>query len=433
MRTNTGILHNWGLYPSRKALVAYPETLEDAAAFIRENDTLIPRGNGRCYGDAALAPVAISTLNWNKILDFDAQNGLLTCQSGVLLADIIEYIVPKGWFFHVTPGTKLITIGGAIAADVHGKNHPKAGCFSQHLLWFDLMREDGSMTRCSKTENSALFWRTCGGLGLTGLITAACFQLRPLKSAFIRQKTRRFPRATFADFFREFETHNHYEQAAGWLDFSTDRLRGALFFGKEEAANDTLLSTYPLRRRDKSFIESANLFAPGFLLNRWSIKAYNAWYYLRNPDGERRIHMDQYYYPLDAMGPWNRLYGRRGMIQFQCCLPLKNAEQGFEAIETCIRSSAERPFLSVLKKHGSRPPEALNAFPIEGYSLALDFPRTTGIPALIQQLDACLDRHEGKVYLVKDACSAPHLGRLDLDLFPSEKFVSDLKRRISHD
>lgn len=434
MQTEHRKISGWGLFPARTAELCVPADSDEAGALLRDPMPLIARGNGRSYGDAALAERVLSTRKWDKILDFDVETGIITCESGVLFANIIPVVLPAGWFFAVTPGTKMLSVGGAIAADVHGKNHPTMGCFSQHLLWFDLMVEGGTVLRCSKTEHPDLFWRTCGGMGWTGIILRAAFQLRRQYSTQMHQRTVRLSGgARFTDFFEAFERHARFEYGAGWLDFSEKKLRGAVFFAEESKAilvkkdPGTGAASSPTKR-----LGDRLPFAPKGLLNRWSIHAYNALYYATHPSGAGLVDMEKYFYPLDSMGAWNRLYGRRGFVQYQCCLPMQHCAAGYDAIWRCIRDSGERPFLAVLKRHGKRPPEAVNSFPIEGYSLALDFPRTAGVPNLVRDLDALLDRYGGKVYLAKDACSASHLGRVDMTRFSSPKFVSDLKIRLQN-
>ena len=426
-KTETVLLANWGNYPKTKALVAAPETLEEARAEVLRHERLIARGNGKCYGDAALAPHVLSTLRLNRLLRFDAENGIVHCESGLLLADLLDVIVPAGWFFHVTPGIKNITVGGAIACDVHGKNHPKKGCFSNWLLDFDLLRADGSVTHCSKTENADLFWQTCGGMGWTGVVLRARFQLMRIGSVQMRQMAVRAD--NLDELFRAFERHADWPYAAGWVDCLAGGGafgRGVVYFADHAEQDLGEPLQYP-------FHDTRNVpfYAPSWLLNPLSIRLHNHFLFSKAKTGEQQVDLDRYFYPLDRIQNWNRLYGRRGFIQYQFCLPEENSADGIRQILETIRRSRDIPFLSVLKHHGERPPEAVHSFPIRGYSLALDFPRTSTIFELANRLDDLVWRHGGKIYLAKDACSAPHMGRVNPIAFGEAKFSSLLRERLT--
>lgn len=421
------IIANWGNYPKVEAEMAFPATLEEGREKLQSWDNLIARGNGKCYGDAALAPRILSTLNWNRLLDFDPEQGIVHCESGVLLADLLDRIVPAGWFFSVTPGIKNITVGGAIASDVHGKNHPTKGCFSNWLLDFELLQADGSVCHCSRTENGELFWQTCGGMGWTGIILSARFQLMRLPGTFLRQYT--VKAANLEALFNAFETQQHWPYAAGWVDCLSTGVsfgRGVAYFAEHiEVAAQATPSVYPHKTpRDIPF------FAPSWLLNNWSIYLHNTLRFTRANPGEKLVDIDRFFYPLDRLRNWNRLYGRRGFIQYQFCLPEANSYEGIRQILHTVRKSGDLPFLSVLKRHGERAPEAIHSFPIRGYSLALDFPRTKTIFGLVNRLDELVWQYGGKIYLAKDACSAPRMGRVDPASFGAPRFHSLLKARL---
>lgn len=394
---------------------------------VQAQTRLIARGNGKCYGDAALGSHIVSTLRLNRLLGFDPENGIIHCEAGMLLSDILEHCVPAGWFFHVTPGIKNITVGGAIASDVHGKNHPEKGCFSNWLISFELLRGDGSTVLCSREENPGLFWETCGGMGWTGVIIAAKFRLMAISSLNMRQMA---VRAGHLDnLFNAFETHREWPYAAGWVDClsSGEALgRGVVYFAAHaEAETPGQTLRYP---REK--LKNVPFYAPSWLLNRLSIRAHNHILFSKAKTGETLVGIDRYFYPLDRIQNWNRLYGWRGFIQYQFCLPEENSRAGIRHILEAIHLSRDLPFLSVLKRHGERPPEAVHSFPIRGYSLALDFPRTRSILALVRQLDELVWYYGGKIYLSKDACSAGRMGRIDPGTFGEEKFHSLLKERL---
>ncbi len=415
----------WANYPSVKAEVAYPESAEQLADYVRSTNICIARGNGKSYGDASLSPHMVSMLGFRRILEFDREKGEISCESGVLLADILPLIVPAGWFFHVTPGIKAITVGGAIASDVHGKNHPAAGCFSNWLISFDLMNAEGEILRCSRTENSDLFWQTCGGMGWTGIILSARFRLRRITSTRLRQLTVRAD--DFEALWRAFDDNRQWPYAAGWVDGLSAQHRGTAHFAEHlegKAQNADLQYIVPEPR-------NVPFYAPPGLLNPLSTRIHNYFYNRKNKTGEKTGDLESYFYPLDRTRNWNRLYGRRGFVQYQFCLPENQAFDGLVTILDTIRVSGQAPFLTVLKRHGERPPEAIHSFPIKGWSLALDFPRTARLPRLVASLDELVRRFDGKIYLTKDALSAPDLGRVDPDSFGENKFWSLLKGRIS--
>ncbi len=414
----------WALYPKIEGSLVAPEHLDAVRASIIAKDTVIARGNGRSYGDAALGENLISTMKLNKIKHFDHENGQITCEAGVLFSDILALIVPKGWFFMVTPGTAQITVGGAIACDVHGKNHSDSGCFSQHLIQFDLITSTGEVVTCSKSENQTLFWQTCGGMGWTGVILHASFQLKRINSVYMHQTTLHFDQNSVEPILNTLRNQQTDDYAAAWLDLSSKSLRGLVFLNHHDT------TPTELRYTPSSGALSVPFLLPFSVINKWSIKAYNAYYFFKNKPRKQRISLNTCFYPLDGIQDWNRLYGPRGFVQYQFCIPDAQANAGMISIIRAIRNSGEIPFLCVLKRHGERSPESIHSFPIKGFSLALDFPRTTTIFTLIQQLDKIVWDQGGKIYLAKDACSAPHMGRIDPNSFGNHKFSSALKQRI---
>lgn len=420
------LLKNWGNYPAVDSQVFSPDNKAEIQDFVKNETRLIARGNGKCYGDAALAPKVLSTLNLNSILDFDSETGIIHCEAGVLLREILDRVVPAGWFFYVTPGIKNITVGGAVASDVHGKNHPTHNCFSHYLESIELMRGDGEIVWCSKTEHADLFWQTCGGMGWTGVILSARFRLRPIQSINMQQKAVRGSNLT--ELFEAFESHAHMEYAAAWVDClqtGQNTGRGVAYFADHVQEPDAEPLRYPNPKTS-----NIPMYAPSWVLNRWSIALHNQMLFTKDKSSDKQVSIDQYFYPLDKIRNWNRLYGRRGFIQYQFCIPEAEAEAGILEVLKCIQSGSNRPFLSVLKRHGERPKEAINSFPIKGYSLALDFPRTRTVKNLIAALDQLIWDRGGKVYLTKDACSEPRMGRVDPRSFGEEKFHSLLKSRL---
>ncbi len=207
---------NWGNYPVVTGNLRTADTLAEIKSFVKEHNEIIARGNGRCYGDASLAENILSTARLNKFISFDRINGTIECEAGVMLSDVLDLTVKQGYFLFVTPGTKFITVGGAIASDVHGKNHHSEGCFSDHLISFKLLTEHGDVLNCSSTENSELFWATVGGMGLTGIILSAAFKLRNIETAYIRQES--IKADNLDEIFALFEESNSWTYNVAWID-----------------------------------------------------------------------------------------------------------------------------------------------------------------------------------------------------------------------
>ena len=418
-------LSGWANFPVVQAEVATPTNDDEVRDFVLKNDRLIARGNGKSYGDATLAPHVLSTLDLSRILHFDPNTGIIECEAGVLLADILRVVIPQGWFFYVTPGIKYITVGGAIASDVHGKNHPVHGCFSNYLISLDLMLADGEIVHCSKEKNTELFWQTCGGMGWTGVILRARFQLRRIQSTQMEQYT---VWAKNCDaLFGALSGQTEYEYAAAWVDAlpGGDSFgRGAVFFANHAEGQ----GSEPLHFQEK---KPGNVpFTPPIsLINRWSTRIHNTMYLRKKPPGHYPTDLDSYFYPLDGVRNWNRMYGPRGFVQYQFCLPTATAFDGIAQALQAIQKSPDAPFLTVLKRHGARPAEAKNSFPIEGYSLALDFPRTNSILQLVRVLDDIVWKSNGKIYLTKDAASDKKMGRVEMQGF-EKKWWSALRDRI---
>jgi len=288
------------------------------------------------------------------------------------------------------------------------------------------MRADGSVVSCSKTENSDLFWQTCGGMGWTGIILSARFQLMRISSTSMRQRTVRAH--TLEALLRAFEENTGWTNAAGWLDALASGSsfgRGVLYLAEHEEGQGGEELVY---EEQKGF--SVPFYAPFWLLNPLTIRTHNALLFSKGNNGESRASMDRYFYPLDKIGHWNRLYGRRGFVQYQFCIPENQVFDGLKNVLETIKKSSDTPFLSVLKRHGERPAEAIHSFPEKGYSLALDFPRTRTVEALVKRLDEVVWQHGGKIYLTKDALSDSCMGRIDPRHFGEAKFFSSLKGRL---
>lgn len=410
------MLSGWGRFPQQWCAVHQPRDEGEVRAALAEGPR-IARGNGRGYGDCAMQRNAtIEMRRFNRMLAFEEETGQLVTEAGVLLAEVIDTFLPRGWFPPVTPGTKFVTIGGMVAADVHGKNHHRDGTFGRFVDWIDLMGEDGEVRRCSPQENAELFAWTIGGMGLTGVILRVAFRLRRVESAWIRQTT--LPARNLDHVMALFEENGAATYSVAWIDcLNTGRGlgRSALMLGEHARAGEL-----PRTRRTAPYWVPAKrtrtmpIDLPRAALNRMTVKAFNALYYrnARAAAGEALVDWDSYFYPLDAILEWNRIYGARGFMQFQCVLPLDSAHAGLTELLRAITASGAGSFLSVLKRMGAE--HGPFSFPMEGYTLALDFPFSSDSAQLMQRLDAITLDHGGRFYLAKDArMSAATLRRAD--------------------
>lgn len=395
-------IKNWGNYPIVDAEVFCPSSVHDIEKVLHTSQELIARGLGRSYGDSSLSSVIVSTENLNHFCSFDDKTGLLTCESGVSLAEIVETFVPRGWFLPVTPGTKFVTVGGAIAADVHGKNHHVAGSFSQHLVSMKVILGNGTIVHCSREIHPELFWATCGGMGLTGIIYEASFHLIPIETAYIRQRI--IKTKNLSETIAVIEENKHWTYSVAWIDCLSQREsmgRSAVILG-EHAVKSEIGYRYrnPLLI-DKKISVSIPFYFPDFILNRRSVHLFNEIRYRTYRNHDTIVDYEPFFYPLDAVKHWNRLYGKRGFTQYQCVLPTEKSEQGLTALLQKISSSGEGSFLAVLKLFGKQ--EGILSFPKEGFTLALDFPINPKTLNLFNELDEIVKKFDGRLYLAKDS------------------------------
>lgn len=390
-------IRSWGNYPKIPSCARPFEYCRDAVGYFEQEPAFIPHGNGRSYGDSALGEQVVTMRDHDWFQSFDALTGQLVVSSGVLLSEILRVMVPKGWFLKVVPGTKFVTVGGAIASDVHGKNHHNAGCFSESVLWFKLMLPNGQLATCSTSENPELFRATCGGMGLTGIIVEAALQLKTIHSRHIVQEL--VITENLEDTFSAFESHSSQEYSVAWIDCMAqgDKLgRSVLNCG--HFSSDGCLT------KSQGNTMSVPFNFPSFALNKFSVSAFNELYYWSN---KRKAHYctvdyESFFFPLDSILSWNRIYGKQGFVQYQFILP---KEVSFNVIAVLLRkiSAAKMgSFLAVLKLYG---PENENflSFPMEGYSLALDFKLQPGLFDFLTELDEIVVTNGGRIYLAKDA------------------------------
>jgi FAD/FMN-containing dehydrogenase len=394
---------SWGRYPKLQAdLIPLAWTTDFPLAQPPATKQL-PVGAGRSYGDVCLLEngTLLKTRGMDKLLHFDLKTGILRCEAGVTLAEILDFAVPRGFFLPVTPGTKYVTVGGAIANDIHGKNHHVAGTFGSHVLRFELVRSDGARFICSPAENSDWFAATIGGMGLTGLIAWAEFRLRPIVSRKIRYKGIKF--VGIDEFVAVSQAGAGSEYTVAWLDcVSTGKnfCRGIFMQGDHSPVSDPLVpSSQPWL--------TLPVDLPDFVLNRYSIGLFNTLYYNKQFGKVKNglVDYEPFFYPLDSLLQWNRMYGKSGLLQFQCVLPWEMGQQlGITQILKAITASGLASFLAVLKVFGDVPSPGMMSFPAPGITLALDFPIRPGVSFdLLDRLARITMEHGGRMYSAKDA------------------------------
>ncbi len=428
-------LCSWGNYPKIESSTFTFDNEAVLKHLISGHDDLISYGNGRSYGDSALSKNIVHVRPYSYFFDFDETSGLLHVQAGVLLAEILDVFVPRGWFLKITPGTKLITVGGAIASDVHGKNHHVEGCFSECVEMFRLMLPDGSIAECSRKENAELFRATCGGMGLTGVILDAKISLKKIRSQYILQQT--IKTGNLEETFAAFEENKDIPYSVAWIDCLAkgDRTGRCLLMAGDFSDDGDL------NYRSAKKINIPCYF-PKFVLNSASVRAFNFLYYekVRKRISEQKVGIDTFFYPLDAISNWNRMYGKGGFTQYQFILPKESGFEGMRTVLQKIAASGRGSFLAVLKLYGPANDNWLS-FPLEGYSLALDFKIEKGLFAFIDTLDEIVVQHGGRVYLAKDvrvSRSVVEQGYPKIDKFRAlrkqytmdEKFNSLQSRRL---
>lgn len=426
---------NWGNFPVVEKEMRSEDSLAKIQEYVRNHHEIIARGNGRCYGDAALAENIFSTKRLNKFISFDRLNGIIECESGVLLSEVLEVIIPQGYFLYVTPGTKYITVGGAIASDVHGKNHHAEGCFSEYVLEFSLLNENGEVLNCSRSENADKFWATIGGMGLSGIILSAKFKLKNIETSFIRQE--RIKAENLEEIFRLFDESESWTYNVAWIDClqkGENLGRSILMRGEHAFKHELPLNLQNnLLQLQKKISPKIPFFFPGFVLNNLTVKLFNFLYFKKQSKKmvKNIVHFEDFFYPLDVVTDWNRIYGKNGFIQYQLVLPKATGKEGMKEILETIAGSGNGSFLAVLKLFGKANEEAYNSFPIEGYTLALDFKMNAKLKNLVEKLDKIVESYGGRIYLTKDSMSKPTLVNY-LKNVNNSKFVSLQSKRIQN-
>jgi FAD/FMN-containing dehydrogenase len=394
---------SWGRYPRATHTRIIPVTWRsDPPPLDGLAETVLPHAWGRSYGDSCLnhGGALLDTAGLDRFISLDQTGGLLRCEAGVTLADILALIVPRGWFLPVLPGTRWVSVGGAIANDIHGKNHHRAGSFGAHVTALELLRSSGERLICDPSRNADLFRATIGGLGLTGLILWAELRLVRVPGPGIALERIRYPDL---DAFLELSAGDaEYEYTVAWLDcLARGRQLGRGVYLRGDHAELPGAPPSPLRRPPLR----VPVDAPPLLLNRWTLSAFNAVYYRRAPrnPGRKVVPYDRFFFPLDGVDGWNRLYGRPGFVQYQCVVP-EDRPEALRALLERVSHSGQTAGLGVLKRFGDAPAAGLLSFPRPGFTLAVDIAfRGEGTLDLLEALDAIVRHAGGAVYPAKDA------------------------------
>jgi decaprenylphospho-beta-D-ribofuranose 2-oxidase len=396
-------LSGWGRFPRIDAQCCAFETQERLHKCLQKGGDCIAHGLGRSYGDSSLNDRIILTSRFDKILGFDEANGIVTCESGVSLADIIDAFLPRGWFLGITPGTKFVTVGGAIASDVHGKNHHKVGCFSSCVESFELMVPSGEILRCSKEDNRELFLATCGGMGLTGVILSAEILLKRVGGAYVKRRV--IKAECLEEVLELFEQYADCGYSVAWVDcLATGKNTGRSLLVLGEHANDGVFAI-PEKKRF-----SAPFEFPGFVVNKYSLFLFNTlcFHLIGKRGTEDIITFDRFFYPLDTIHNWNRIYGSKGFTQYQLVIPKEKGFEGLVKILDRVSDSGLGSFLAVLKLFGAENGNYLS-FPMEGYTLALDFKIEPKLFPVLDALDKIVLKYGGRIYLAKDVRLTPEI------------------------
>ncbi|MCB1051340.1 MAG: FAD-binding oxidoreductase [Acidobacteria bacterium] len=391
-------VNSWGRYPAPPQTVFCPAI---PTSPLKLEGPFLPRGLGRSYGDSCLSPgTLVDITGWKCFLDWDPETGVVRVESGVSLQQIIDVLGPRGWLPSVLPGTSQVTVGGAIANDIHGKNHHRAGTFGCHVLQFEILHSDGRRSLCSPEKNPDLFAATIGGLGLTGTITWADIQLRRISGPLLDCETLKFK--DLSAFFNLCDQSDRdFEYTVAWLDTAgrgQQLGRGHFIRANHSPASKQWPKIGPALQVPFQW--------PNWTLNRFSMSVFNWCYYHRQISRAKssQPHLNAFFFPLDRVGNWNLIYGSRGFVQYQCVTP---NPQTIEKILLSAGAKGKISFLSVLKRFGSRQSPGLLSFPKPGYTLAMDFPVTRDLFPLLESWDEWVMADEGRIYPAKDARMSP--------------------------
>ncbi len=402
-------VQSWGRVSGKEKDSVTLHWRKDADGITSIDSPILAHGLGRSYGDSCLVNggTLIRMHRLNKLRHFDIKSGLLSCEAGLSIDELLQFAVPRGWFIPVSPGTKFVTLGGAIANDVHGKNHHKRGTIGSHILEMELFRSNGERIQCSLHKDSELFKATIGGLGLTGIILSCTIQLMKIESAWIDAEL--IKTSGLEEFFEIDRTsEKDFEYTVSWIDCMAkgDKRGRGIYIRGNHAKGGDLPGDY---QKQQGFKVAVPIDAPGWTLNPLSIKLFNQAYYHKQLAKRKYVKQgfNPFFYPLDAVDNWNRLYGSQGLLQYQCILPVDKIDE-LKTLFDMIAKSGQGSFLAVLKRFGDIPSPGLLSFPFEGYTLSLDF-RNIGQKAreLFDELDKVVLKAGGRLYPAKDLLMSP--------------------------
>lgn len=397
------LVSGWGRFPVVDSDVLRPRSFAAVGEAVVAGS--VARGNGRAYGDAAIGAVrTIGMTGFDRVRSFDAATGRIRLEAGVLLSDLIDTFGPRGFLPFVVPGTRFVSVGGAIAADVHGKNHHCEGGFGRYVDSILLRTGQGEVIEASREENSDAFFATIGGMGLTGVILEATMRLRPAETGWIRERV--ISASDLDAAMRALDAGDAATYSVAWIDCAArgrDLGRSLIYLG-EHARRDELADGADAFPVGKNPGLSVPIDLPSMTLNRYSIRAFNELYYrmgARRAGGSHVVSLYPYFFPLDAIADWNRIYGRRGFLQHQCVIPEARAREVLRDILDRVAKRGDASFLAVLKKLGQG--DGILSFPLPGYTLALDFPVKGDILNFLDEIDRLVVAAGGRLYLAKDA------------------------------
>lgn len=437
-------LSGFGKYPKALCKVTRPNGIYEVLECLKTG-SLISRGLGRSYGDASVndSGIVAESLIMNKFISFSDTTGILRCEAGVTYKDILDTFVSRGWFPAVTPGTKYVTMGGALASDVHGKNHHKEGSFSSYVISFKILIASGEILECSREQNADLFWATVGGMGLTGFILETEIQLKKISSPYLLNKAVKLK--NLDELFSNFEEHDaDYLYSVAWMDIVASGSkygRNILLLGNHSESSE--LPAKLQKKATEKYVEkkiSVPFEIPFTTLNKLSITLFNNAYYMKARSKTDFQHYDKYFYPLDFILNWNHIYSKSGLIQYQLNIPEEAGKEAVDKVLKKVVASGSGSFLAVLKKMGDQ--DGILSFPFKGYTLSMDFPVKKGIIEMCKELDAIVLDHGGRTYLTKDSILDEKTFKqmynglwekwmnIKIKYDPQNKFTSNLGRRI---
>ncbi len=424
-------LKGWGNFPKKIVKVQFPPDKKSINLNIK--GSIIARGMGRSYGDCSFNKNhTVDMLSINRILNFDKKKGIISVEAGVTLKDVLELVVKHGWFPPVSPGTKYVTIGGMVACDVHGKNHHNSGSFSNFVKEIEIINASRKIKKCSRKINSKLFRKTIGGMGLTGIITEVKFQLLKIESSYIKQEVSNY--LSLSNLMEKFEKEKSQEYSVAWLDLtsynkSKGYLKSVFFMGKHAKKRE--LKSIKNKENKLNFNDKDIKFPIGILklfISNLTIYIFNLLYILKNQPSKKIVHFNKFFYPLDGIKNWNKIYGKEGFLQYQFVVPKKNSYKTLELIFEVIKSKKCYPTLAVLKLMGKESIGYLS-FAKSGYTLALDFPANEKSKSILILFDKIIKENDGSIYLAKDSRmnkkTFRDISKKSIQLFSNEKKRKD--------